>query len=107
LAFIRDHPMLFVAQNYENRILNPVWLKMDLSVLFQDGVRFAPGIAYAADTPLLTAEQAAEQLDFDALFTYMDWTDSEVNRRRQAAKKSEILVPNCISWEKVMECEDG
>jgi len=107
LAFIRDHPMLFVAQTYESRILNPVWLKVDLSVLFEDGVLFAPGIAYSTGTPLLNAAQAAAQFDFDVLFTYMDWSDPEVQRRRQAAKKSEILVPNCIPWEKVVECHDG
>lgn len=107
LAFIRDHPMLFVAQNYESRILNPVWLKIDLSVLSHDGALFAPGIAYAKDMPLLTAEEAATQFDFEALFAYLDWNDPEVQRRRQAAKKSEILVPNCIPWEKVVECNDG
>ncbi len=107
LIFIRDHPMLYVAQNKENRIPNPVWLKIDLSVLVQDDVRFASGIANAKDMPILTAEQAAEQLDFEALFAYLDWNDPEVQRRRQAARKSEILVPNCIPWEKVVECKDG
>lgn len=107
LSFTDDHPMLFVAQNYESRILNPVWLKMDLSVLSEKGVLFTPGIANATNMPRLTHEQAAKRLDFEALYAPLDWKDPEVQKRRNAAKKSGILVPNCIPWEKVMECKDG
>jgi len=107
LAFIRDHPMLYAAQNEESRILNPVWLKIELSVLSREDVLFTPDVANKRSIHTLTTQQATAQIDFDALFAYLDWTDPEVQRRRQAAKKSVRLMPNCIPWEKVVECHDG
>jgi hypothetical protein len=46
-----------------------------------------------ADVPLLTLEQAMTQMDFEVIYARMDWKDPSIQKRRQAAKKYEVLVP--------------
>jgi hypothetical protein len=106
LAFSRDHPMLHIAKR-EERIKNPVWMKIDRSIVLQDGVRFTKEVANKSGTRILTADEARDQIDFDALFSYMDWRDPEVQQRRKEAVKSEILVPKIVLWNQILEWTNG
>lgn len=106
LAFIDDHPMLFRAKQ-EGRILDPIWLKIKSSILVEENVRFCAEVSNKSGVPILTAEEAKEQIDFDALFTYMDWKDPEIQARRQAAIKSEILIPDFIPIEQILSFKNG
>lgn len=100
LSFLNDHPMLFRAMQ-DGRILDPVWLKIESSILLQDGVRFCSDVSNKSGVAILNPEEAIEQIDFDVLFTYMDWRNPDVQARRQAAIKSEILVPDSVPIEKI------
>ena len=104
LAFIDDHPMVYTASEIEKRILDPVWLKIDPSILLGEGVRFTLDVSNKKDVPVLTAGEAKEQIDWEVLFTYMDWDNPAIQARRQAAVKSEILVPDFIPVEKILDC---
>ena len=106
LAFVDDHPMLYLAKQ-EGTIPDPIWLKIQSSILLEDGVRFCSEVSNKSGAAILEAEEAKEQIDFDVLFTYMDWTDPEIQARRQAAIKSEILVPNFVPIEKILELKNG
>ncbi len=106
LAFIDDHPMLFRAKQ-EERIADPIWLKIESSILLQEGARFCTEVSNKSGAVILQAEQAKEQIDFDVLFTYMDWRDPEIQARRQAAIKSEILVPSLVPIEKILCYKNG
>ena len=57
--------------------------------------------------PILEQDQAKTQIDFDALFTYMDWRDPETQTRRHAAIKSEILVPNIVRNAMILGYKNG
>lgn len=106
LAFVDDHPMLFRAKQ-EGRILEPIWLKIDSSVLLEDNVRYTSDVSNKYGVPTLQPEEAREQIDFEVLFTRTDWTNPEIQARRQAAKKSEILVPDFVPIEKILSYKNG
>jgi len=106
LAFIQEHPMLYIAKQ-EGRIPNPVWLKIDSSVILKKGVCFTSDVSNKTEVSTLQPEEAKETIDFDVLFTRTDWTNPEIQVRRQNAKKSEILIPNFVPIEKILGVYHG
>lgn len=106
LSFIDDHPMLFRAKQ-ESRILNPVWIKIDASILLEDGVCFTVDVSNKSGVQMLTPEVARALIDFEVLFTYMDWKDPDIKARRSAAVKSEILIPTIVPIKKILGVKNG
>ncbi len=98
--------MLFHAKK-DQRIINPVWLKISIDVLDMDGVRYTSDVSNKAGVPLLTPDEAKQQLDLDVLFTYMDWKDPEVKQRRNLALKSEVLIPDFIPINLILGKKNG
>lgn len=105
-ALLDDHPMLYAAKQ-DARIIKPVWLKIDASIILVDDVRFTNDVSNKAGVELLTAGQAREQIDFEVLFTYMDWKNTDVQARRRAALKSEVLIPRHIPLHKILGKKNG
>lgn len=106
LAFLTEHPMLYVAK-VEGRIKNPVWLKICPSVLLDVNIRFTNDVSNKRGVQLFNVEQAVEVIDFDVLFNYMDWKNPEIQARRRMALKSEILIPQHISLNKLLGVYNG
>jgi hypothetical protein len=106
LALIPNHPMLYTAKK-EGRILHPYWLEIDSSILLNDGVLFTKEVANKAGAQKFTAHEAPNNVDFEVLFTRMDWTDSTIKARRMAAQKSQILIPNIVSLNDILGKRDG
>ena len=106
LAFIKDHPMLFCAMR-DGRILEPVWFKIDRSVILEPTTRFTAAVSNKSGVDKLNQDEAEEQIDFEALFTYMNWDDPNTKARCQVARKAEILVQDFISWDKIIGMENG
>lgn len=106
LAFLDDHPMLFHAIQ-QSRITNPVWLKIDASILLDDGTRYTSGVSNKAGVEILTPDAARDKIDFEVLFTYMDWKNPEVKARRMAAIKSEVLIPTIVPLKKILGVKNG
>ncbi|SMF95087.1 protein of unknown function [Methylomagnum ishizawai] len=106
LAFVDNHPMLYTAKQ-DGRIKNPIWLKIDSSILLENGILFCSAVSNKAGVPILNLVQALTEIDFEVLFTHMDWKDPDIKKRRQAAEKSEILVPNIVPIEKILGIKNG
>ena len=106
LTFVDNHPMLFIARQ-EGRITDPVWLKIDASILLVPGVRFTNDVSNKAGVQTMGADEAAEQIDCEVLFTRTDWKDPAIMARRRAAEKSEILVPSVIPLDKILGYKNG
>ncbi len=106
LAFLDDHPMLYIAKQ-DGRITDPIWLKIDSSIILESGVLFCSDVSNKSGVATIDSNQAKHQIDFDVLFTYMDWTAPEIQIRRQSAIKSEILVPHVIPIEKILGYKNG
>lgn len=95
LTFIPDHPMLFRAiEEQRCQFQGAAWVEVDSAIVRRPDVRYSLGVAFAAGVELLRDEAAARRIDFDALFHFkrMNWKESEVQERRQPARKCEILV---------------
>jgi hypothetical protein len=106
LTFLDDHPMLYVAKR-DQRINDPIWLFIDPSVLLNPGVRYSIDVSNKSGVEIIDEETAKNVIDFDVLFTFMDWRNSEVQQRRRAALKSEILIPNIIPLDKIKAWKNG
>ena len=106
LASLDNHPMLYAAKQ-DGRIKEPVWLKIDSSILLDSGVKFTKEVSNKAGVQILTPEEAVQQIDFEVLFTFMDWKDPEVQARRRLALKSEILIPKHVPLNKILSIKNG
>lgn len=96
LCFMNQHPMQWMAQR-EGRLPNPVFLEISPEVLRFEGIRFADGVAYAHDTLIFNdIESAHNSMDWEVLYTKTDWRNPEIIERLKKAKKYELLVPNCV-----------
>jgi hypothetical protein len=101
LAFLDDHPMLYLAKQ-ESRITDPIWLKIDASILLEQGTMFTNDVSNKSGVEILTPGAAHDMIDFEVLFTRTDWRDPEIQARLKAAKKSEILVPTIVPINKIL-----
>jgi hypothetical protein len=106
LAFVDDHPMLYVAKQ-DGRIQNAIWLKINIAVLQIPGVLYCPDVSNKTGVPTLSADAAAAQIDFEVLYTWLDWRDPAIQQRLRTARKSEILVPNFIPINYIMGWKNG
>ena len=106
LAFIDDHPMLYVAKK-DQRIKDPIWLKISTVILAHPDVRYTLDVSNKEGVPLLNAQQAIEKLDFEVLFTYTDWKDPHIQARRKIALKAEILIPNQVAIGMILGKKNG
>lgn len=106
LAFVDEHPMEYCARE-DGRIKKSIWLKIDVSIILEENVLFCADVSNKSGVGMLTAEQAKNDIDFDVLFTYMDWRDPLIQSRRQNAKKSEILVRKMIPIDKILMVKNG
>ncbi len=106
LTFVDDHPMLFRAKQ-EGRITEAIWLRIKSSIILEEGVRFCSDVSNKSGVDILDSNEAEQQIDFEVLFTYMDWRDSNIQARRQSALKSEILVPNFIPIDQILGFKSG
>lgn len=106
LAFVDDHPMLFKAKQ-DDRIKEPIWLKIKAEIILGDSVLFCSDVSNKSGVDTLASKEAKKAIDFDVLFTYMDWRDPAIQSRRQAAIKSEILVPNIVPVDMILGYKNG
>jgi RNA:NAD 2'-phosphotransferase (TPT1/KptA family) len=95
LSFVDQHPMEYVAKK-EGRIKDSVFLPINCSVVLQDGIKVAGGVAYGHDVPIYELAEACEKLDFDIIYLRSDWKDPAIKARLMVARKYELLVPKCI-----------
>lgn len=102
LSFIKEHPMCY-RKHQSGDIPNPIWLAIDISVLFKDDVLFATDVANKTGVPTYNIDQLFQQADIEVLWGRTNWSDSEIKKRRIAAKKSELLVSNIIKPQHILK----
>ena len=87
LAFIKDHPMYYRAIQ-DKRIINPVWLEVDIRILFHKECYFCPTVANQKNATPYTFDRIVE-LDFEKFYHH----DFDI---RKEARKAEVLVKGKI-----------
>jgi len=96
LCFLPNQPMQFRAVE-DGRITDNVWLRVNRSILDVPGVLFCGKVSNANEATPVPIEEAADLIDYGALYGYLDWRVPELQERRKTAELSEILVPDFIS----------
>jgi hypothetical protein len=99
LCFFSEHPMEWVAREKDNRIKESRFIPVLRDVLSWDNIRFTSGVANKSGSRLLTLKEASETMDFEVIYDRTDWKDPEIQKRRNAAKKYELLIPRSIPKE--------
>jgi len=95
LCFFNEHPMEYRAR-LDGRIVDPVFLTVDLSVLDRPGVLFAENVSNKSGVPLIDRETANETFDFEVMHGRPNFKDPEVMQRVLSARKYEVLVPDQV-----------
>jgi ssDNA thymidine ADP-ribosyltransferase, DarT len=107
LCFLRNHPMQFLAVQ-EGRIKDPIWLKIDMFAMLAPEVKFTLEVSNKSGAQLLSHSEAVNEIDFEILFTFIDWRGKpEIHERRKAAEKSEILIPDKVPIDKILGYKNG
>lgn len=92
LGLRSSHPMRYRAEQ-EGRIGPVAELEVSPSVLEIPGVRFTLEVSNKAETEILEFDKWSERMDFEVVYSRLDWRDPVVNQRLQSAAKAEILIP--------------
>ena len=100
LAFIDDHPMFHVATKNRETIIDPVWIEIDLSVVFQDKTLFSNMVANGTGAPIFSLEEVPKRINFAKMFD----KDFEIMKE---ARKAEILIYDSISPDNIIKVHDG
>jgi len=108
LCFLDNHPMQFLAVR-DKRIQNPIWLKVDASVMLAPEVKFTSEVSNKPGVRLLNHSEAVSEIDFEILLPpFVDWRGKpEIHERRNAAEKSEILIPVIVQIDKILSYKNG
>lgn len=108
LCFLRNHPMQFLAVQ-EKRIQNPIWLKVNASVMLAPEVKFTSEVSNKSGVRLLNHNEAVSEIDFEILLPpFVDWRGKpDIHDRRNAAEKSEILIPDIVDIDEILEVQNG
>lgn len=100
LALVENHPMKYVAER-DGRIGPTVVLQINPAVLTFSNTYIAPDVSNKLGVQRHPATEAAKHIDFDVLYTWTDWKDSEIMERRRKAERSEVLVADFIPLDNI------
>jgi ssDNA thymidine ADP-ribosyltransferase DarT-like protein len=106
LCFRPKHPMEYVARA-EGRVGETIFLRIDREVLHWEGVRFTQDVSNKSGVESHSIEEAKNMIDFDVLYTRMEWRDKNIWQRLSQAEKCEILVPKCIPLKLIQNFPNG
>lgn len=95
LCFLRNHPMEYMCR-VEGRISETVWLEISIEILKKTGVCFTNDISNKTDVCLLSNKQALINLDYEAIYSFLDFRIEGNQKRKSDAEKYEILIPQHI-----------
>ena len=95
LCFFNEHPMEYLAKQ-AGRIETSKFLVIEPAVLRTPNSLISIGVANKADMSYGEPNEFIEKIDLKVIYTKTDWKDKEIQERRRAAKKSEILIPEHI-----------
>lgn len=95
LAFIDDHPMYHVALR-RGSIKNPVWINIDISVLFERSTVFSDKVANSSYAQLFGINEVERKISFERMMIRGN------TQSRREARKAEIMVANKIDVDKII-----
>ena len=99
LSLRTNHALEHLARQ-DGRIERTLWLYIDAKRVFEtDGVLYSYGVSNKSGMKICPVDEAAEDIDFQVLYTRTDWHDPEINARLCQAELCEVLVPDHVPIE--------
>lgn len=95
VSFVKQHPMMFVAMN-DNRISNPVVLKIDPKVIWQEGTKYADRNATKNGARVGSGLDDLKQIHFAAVKANKHF---DLDEDEQPFFQAEVLVKHFIPLE--------
>ena len=95
LSFIKDHPMYYVAKE-RGSIIEPVWIELDISVLFKTNTLFSDSIANRNNANIFKLDEIFNFIDFKTMLHSNDFY------LKKEARKAEIMAYESISLNKIL-----
>lgn len=96
LCLRTNHPLEHIATQ-DGRIEKTAWLYIDAASVFtHEGVLYSYGVSNKSGMKICSIQEAAQDIDFQVLYTRTDWHDPEINARLRHAELCEILVPKHV-----------
>jgi hypothetical protein len=95
LSFIPDHPMYHIAKK-RGSIIDPIWLEIDISVLFDSKIIVSNRIANAHDVKIVGIDKIFDVINFNTMLYSRDFY------KRNEARKAEIMVYDFIPSNKII-----
>jgi len=100
LSFIPDHPMYYIAK-YRGSIIEPIWLEIDISIIFEQYTIVSNQIANAREAKIVDVDKIFNVIDFDKMLYSHDFN------QRKEARKAEIMVYDFIPANKIIGVHNG
>jgi len=100
LSFIQDHPLYHVAIS-EKRLVDPVWIEIDISILFDQKTRFCNQVANKKGAKILSVDKIEKVIDFDIMLYSKDFDQCK------EVRKAEVLIADYIPVDKIIGVHDG
>jgi hypothetical protein len=92
----------------DGRIASSIFLSIHTNVLQITGVRFTAGVSNKADVETHSVEAAMGIIDFDMLYGgWKDWNNPDIQARLQQVEKYEILVPDHVPFNLILNFPNG
>lgn len=106
LCMLNEHPMEYLARK-DGRIEKSVFLKINPEVLWADGVLMTAEVSNKSGVEARPVAEVLPEVDLKVIYTRTDWKDAAVKERLKAAKKYEILVPNRVWTQMILNMPNG
>ncbi len=95
-CFKPEHPMEWVARQ-DGRLERTRFLELSCQLLLRPGVMGCAVVANRSDATIVPIEQALDEMDLAILFDgTMSFSDPEMVKQWNEARKAEILIPGGI-----------
>ena len=98
LSFVDSNPMFYSRRGDREKL---VCIRVSLDVINQDGVLFCDKVATSKNAVFYNSLNATV-FNLDDAYRWIDFNDSEQQKKRQLIEKYEILVPGFISPDKII-----
>lgn len=86
----------------EGRLERTTFLQVRPEVILTDGVLISADVSNKAGVDTFPIVEGLDALDLTVIYQDTEWRNKEIQARRKAAKKYEILVPNNVSTDLIV-----
>jgi ssDNA thymidine ADP-ribosyltransferase, DarT len=101
LCLTKSHPMEYPARR-GGQIKEVMYLPIRPNIIKTEGVMMTAGISNRSGVALEVPSKVLDELDLEVIYRRTDWTDASIKKRRKVAQKFEILVPDEVPVEYIL-----